>query len=597
MNDSTSETLLEDGGDAELLADRYRLHSRLGEGAMGEVYSAEHVLMRKQVAIKVLRREMSEDEEIVARFHREARAAAALDHPNVCQATDFGQNDEGAFFLVMEYLEGRTLQDLIDSEGCLGAKRALHIARQIAAALEVAHSQGIVHRDLKPENTMLIERQGDPDFVKIMDFGIARLVSGSDDDDEEPATRLTRQGMIYGTPHYMSPEQVAGSDVDARTDLYALGVVLFEMLTGQPPFDGDNIARVMGKHVTEPIPALNARCPEITFAPALEELVGRLLAKDADNRPDSAGEVIAALDALDGRLEAPKTAPSTDDKDPIADITQTMSAVTRETGRKSVQFWKRLPVVERGVILALVAFVFLFTSLVAGGLLLYTFMDDDDRQAEAIEADRQSLLDDELVAAAIEAAKQGSREELDSLIEEHPDDAHLRFLSLQADKEAGRSIDWVKQAQLLFDLDGRYANEPILVEPLVDQLTSANNEEARKLLADHLTSTVRSVVAERARTGTPRATRDAAYKFLEDEGELRNLEDWERVAAEMRQARCPSLSEHLEELVAIGNPEAIPTIEAYQRISTRGCGRSRMRDCIGCIRGDLAPAIRSLQED
>ena len=431
MNDTAQDSSTEEappaGGDvaeAGLLAGRYRLVEPLGEGAMGEVYSAEHVLMQKQVAIKVLRSEMSDDDEIVARFHREARAAAALDHPNVCQATDFGQNDEGAFFLVMEFLRGQTLQEVIDDDGPMNAERALHIARQIADALHVAHEQGIVHRDLKPENIMLIDRQGEPDFVKIMDFGIARLLTGSDGEEADASNRLTRQGMVYGTPHYMSPEQVAGDDVDEGTDIYALGVVLFEMLTGSPPFDGDNIARVMGKHVTQPVPKLEEKCPSADFPDPLEALVARLLAKDRDDRPATATEVVDAIHGLDGQLDAPPSAqtPTAKDSDALTDITQTMSAVTRETSRKSVQLWKGLPPIERGAIVALIGFFIFFGTLIFGGLLLYAFMTDDERQAQAIEDHRQALLEDPEITDAIDAAAGGSRDELEVLLDEHNDD-------------------------------------------------------------------------------------------------------------------------------------------------------------------------------
>src|SRR6516165_11924429 len=195
-----------------VLSERYRIESVLGEGGMGAVYLAQHVLMRKRLAVKVLHPEMTRMPEMVARFEREAMAAAHIEHPNVAAATDFGKLEDGSFFLVLEYVEGTSLRDLI-AKGPLGAERALHIAYQMASALARAHALGIVHRDLKPENVMLVERDGDPNFVKVLDFGIAKvpvgeLASASPASAQGSAPQvLTQMGMVYGTPEYMAPEQ------------------------------------------------------------------------------------------------------------------------------------------------------------------------------------------------------------------------------------------------------------------------------------------------------------------------------------------------------------------------------------------------------
>ncbi len=205
---------------------------------MGAVYQAEHTHMRKRLAVKVLHPEMSRMPEVVARFEREAMAAAHIDHPNVAAATDFGKLDDGSFFLVLEYVEGKSLREVI-TEGRLELGRAMHVTRQIASALGRAHALGIVHRDLKPENVMLVARDGDPDFVKVLDFGIAKVPIGGLIG--EPKTTgptgqvLTQLGMVYGTPEYMAPEQALGQPVDARADLYALGVMTFEMIVGARP--------------------------------------------------------------------------------------------------------------------------------------------------------------------------------------------------------------------------------------------------------------------------------------------------------------------------------------------------------------------------
>ena len=218
-----------------VLAERYRIDALLGEGGMGRVYAAEHVLMRKRLAIKVLHRELTTVPEVVARFEREAMAAANIEHANVAAATDFGKLADGSVFLVLEFVQGKNLRDEI-ATGPFSEARALHVARQIASALGSAHALNIVHRDLKPENVMLVDRGGDPDFVKVLDFGIAKVPIG--EVDRAPTaktaarTPITKAGMVFGTPEYMAPEQALGQTVDGRADLYALGVILFEMLAG-----------------------------------------------------------------------------------------------------------------------------------------------------------------------------------------------------------------------------------------------------------------------------------------------------------------------------------------------------------------------------
>jgi serine/threonine-protein kinase len=284
-----------------MLSGRYLIERLIGEGGMGAVYQAEHTHMRKRMAVKVLHAEMSRLPEVVARFEREAMAAAHIDHPNVAAATDFGKLEDGSFFLVLEYVEGKSLRDLL-AEGRVELGRAVHIARQIASALARAHVPlGIVHRDLKPENIMLVSRDGDPDFVKVLDFGIAKVPVG----ELGGATKgqaLTQLGMVYGTPEYMAPEQALGQAVDPRADLYALGVMLFEMITGKRPYDHESKVTLLGMHVTAPIPRMSDRAPDAGIPPELDAIVTRMLAKDSADRYADAKELIDALDQAAAQL-------------------------------------------------------------------------------------------------------------------------------------------------------------------------------------------------------------------------------------------------------------------------------------------------------
>jgi eukaryotic-like serine/threonine-protein kinase len=298
------------GGAASLIgtviSGRYRIDSILGEGGMGIVYAGEHALMRKRVAIKVLHPEMSRIPDMVARFEREAMAAGHIDHPNIAAATDFGQLPDGSFFLALEFVEGENLREVI-SRGRMPVARALHIGEQIVSALSRAHSLGVVHRDLKPDNVMLVVKGSDHDFVKILDFGIAKvpiheLGAAPPPSAAEPTPPttvppkvLTQIGMIYGTPEYMAPEQALGQPVDGRADLYAVGVLLFEMLTGRRPYEHANMAMLLGQHVAAPIPAMVDKAPDVAIPSAIEAVVRRLLAKDAAQRFQTADELAEAL--------------------------------------------------------------------------------------------------------------------------------------------------------------------------------------------------------------------------------------------------------------------------------------------------------------
>lgn len=279
------------------ISDRYRIERLLGEGGMGAVYQAEHTLMRKRMAIKVLHPEMIRLPEVVARFEREAMAAAHIDHPHVVTATDFGKLEDGSFFLALEFVEGKSLREVI-AAGRLELGQALHIARQMASALSRAHSLKIVHRDLKPENVMLVVRDADPNFVKVLDFGIAKVQIGelgTNDRAGPEQNLLTQAGMVYGTPEYMAPEQALGQPVDARADLYALGVIMYEMLTGHRPFEADSKVALLGMQVTAPVPPMVMKCADCNVPPEVEALVRRLLAKEADDRIADAKEVIDNL--------------------------------------------------------------------------------------------------------------------------------------------------------------------------------------------------------------------------------------------------------------------------------------------------------------
>jgi serine/threonine-protein kinase len=284
-----------------VIADRYRIVSVIAKGGMGKVYRGEHVHMRNQVAIKLLKADTEDLPQLVARFERESIVGAHARHENVGMATDFGRDQDGSYYLVMEYIDGVTLRSVID-RGPLPEARALDIALQIAHGLDAIHELDIVHRDLNPRNVMLAE----DDLVKLIDFGFARVplqnFEGSDD-----TMSITTMGEVFGTVGFIAPEAVHGMvAVDEPADLYALGVILYEMLTGQHPFDAKGHKQLFRAHTQDEPPPPSSRVPRAAIHPAIEKIIMRLLEKDPRDRYRSAIEVADALEAVMDELERPK---------------------------------------------------------------------------------------------------------------------------------------------------------------------------------------------------------------------------------------------------------------------------------------------------
>ena len=276
-----------------VLSDRYRIEERIAMGGMGSVYLATDERLDRRVALKVLKDELADDERFVERFRREARAAGALSHPNIAGVFDFGQHDQ-RYYMVMELAEGRDLARLLREEGPLSPERSSHIASQIAQALEHAHAAGVVHRDIKPPNVII----GEADRVKVTDFGIARAIGES---------TLTATGSVLGTAHYISPEQAGGGEVGPVADIYALGIVLYEMLTGSLPFTGDSALAVAMRHVSDDVPPPSGLNPDVPAA--LDAVVAKATTKDPRDRFASARQMVEALGtALGSTAEVAPTA-------------------------------------------------------------------------------------------------------------------------------------------------------------------------------------------------------------------------------------------------------------------------------------------------
>jgi serine/threonine-protein kinase len=334
-----------------VIADRYRIRRLIGRGGMGVVYEVEHVHIGKVMAMKLLHGELARDKNTQKRFQREAEAASRLSHPNTVQVFDFGRS-EGMMYLVMEYLEGRDLGQLLREEGALEFERAARIVAQVCASVGEAHAQGIVHRDLKPENVMILpEREGRAEVAKVLDFGLAKLR------DHSGGMTVTRAGAIVGTPYYMPPEQIRGEDVDARGDVYALGAMLYKACTGVPPFVANTPMGVLTKHLTEELVPPSSRVRGKPLPIEADAIIGRAMQKDPRARQESAEELRRELLAYLASIGHAVSDPSLSS----IPVGPKAGAPTSVATRRDVDLYeKRLR--RRGI------FTYLFVAILVAGL-------------------------------------------------------------------------------------------------------------------------------------------------------------------------------------------------------------------------------------
>jgi serine/threonine-protein kinase len=337
-----------------VLDGRYRISERLGEGGMGAVFVAEHLSLHKAVALKVIRAELAGNGEVAARFAREAMATAQFEHPHVASAIDYGTLEEGGAYLVMQLVRGRSLRDMLDAVGQIAWPRACELMAQVADALSAARAAGIVHRDLKPENILVETREDGSELVKILDFGIAHVAprkTAAAPEAAAPTRELTRVGTVMGTPGYMAPEQAVGDRIDHRTDLYALGVVLWECISGKCLWDGADVTTIIARQMREDVPLLRTTLADPSLPRELDALVQSLCARPADARPENAATVRDELRAIVHRHAA---------------STSSLGRALLHTLQRGVLRFGQLPARERGLVIAvcgvLVLGVFAFGS-------------------------------------------------------------------------------------------------------------------------------------------------------------------------------------------------------------------------------------------
>jgi len=332
-----------------VIAERYHVLEKLGEGGMGQVYLAEHVKMGRRSAVKVMNASMAHDANAIGRFNREASNASRIDHPNVAAIYDFGETPDGLVYLAMQYVEGKTLTQIMQAEGPMPPARAAEIIRQAAEGLDAAHDLGIVHRDLKPDNIMVAKDRDGLDCVKVVDFGIAKAAGST-------AQKVTRTGIVVGTPEYMSPEQIAGEEVDARSDLYSLALVAFNLITGDLPFPAESTQTSMVMRLTERARSLAEVRPDIAWPAELQAVMSRALERQPDRRYATTREFGRALQAaVAGMAPIASAAPRTTEMSaPTAVISTAETTAAPTTRPVPAPPDKRQVMIAAGVLGALV---------------------------------------------------------------------------------------------------------------------------------------------------------------------------------------------------------------------------------------------------
>jgi eukaryotic-like serine/threonine-protein kinase len=556
--------------------DRYRVVSRLGVGGMGAVYRAEHTMIRKDLAIKVLLPELGGKEEFARRFEREAESASRLQHPNIITVTDFGRTKEGSLFLAMEFLAGESLSSVIKA-GPAPRARALHIIRQILRGLEHAHAAGIVHRDLKPDNIMLVERDGQDDVVKILDFGIAKVT--------EPltgrgvgVTALTQAGMIFGTPEYLSPEQALAEVVDPRADIYAAGVILYEMLAGRKPFESVDKVKLISMHLAHAPPRLREANPSVDVPVALEQVVLQALEKSRENRFLTATAFLQALD----------------DAEALADVAAEPAPIGMPAPVGALDRLGRFLSGGRALALALAVVAVVSVSFYVRGSRRRALVSAPSRPAPPPPglADRLKKIEGALEDGNTAQARLALEQELS----ERPRDARVRYMLGRVAFAEGKHAEALAQYREAIGLDAGFRGDPVLLEHVGQALGEARNAEgALDLAIDKIGAPAADLLVKVANESPELARRQRAAAALDEMGKGDKVDRVGLAMLQLKRAHgCEEKKMLVEKLRDLGDPRALPALRDLRGRSIGGLfrlGGANTR----CMKKELPAAIKDLE--
>jgi len=557
-----------------VLGDRYRIGKRLGEGGMGMVYTGEHILMKKQVAIKLLHQDLGLVDDAVKRFEREAQSASRLSHPGIVGVTDFGRTENGVLYLVMEYVAGRALADVIRGRA-VPLERALHLTRLILRGLAHAHDAGIVHRDLKPANIMVIERPGASDTVKILDFGIAKMTDPADNQE----VALTRGGMIFGTPSYMSPEQAAGDTVDARSDLYSCGVILFEMLTGRKPFIADDLVKLMAMQVTAPPPRFSEVAPQLRIPAAVEAAVMRALAKSRDERFASALEFLDALDAAE--TPAPVSLPV---GQLTTQFTTTFKMLSVRVRQGAMGIWHDRH--RRNIAGGILAVVLTLTAVTG-------LFGESDPVPEPVQAELQKPMQEVEAKLAAGDLKE-ARALLMQQLSKHPESARIHFHLGTIAFVENRPDEGLQHYGKALELDPGLRGDAALIMNLRSLLQDRTRaESALGFMIDHVGKPARSTLIELASKDKRPTIRRRAREACDALGCSGKVDRVSSLALDLEQAK--TCDEKREAVVALGDTGQEAAIEPLKKARRSGGALGKFFGLGNeCVRKDIKEALEKL---
>ncbi|HET6283582.1 MAG TPA: protein kinase [Polyangia bacterium] len=563
-----------------VVGDRYRIVSRIGVGGMGAVYRAEHTMMRRDLAVKVLLSELGGQQEFARRFEREAESASRLTHPNIINVTDFGRAPNGSLFLAMEFLAGESLSSLI-SQGPLPRDRALAIVRQMLRGLDHAHGAGVVHRDLKPDNIMLVERDGQSDVVKILDFGIAKVT--------EPTsghTALTQAGVIFGTPEYLSPEQALGEPVDARADVYATGVILYEMLAGRRPFESEDKVKIISMHLAHAPPRIREINPTVDIPPALEQVVLQALEKHREHRFASATAFLQALD--ESELGAEPQLP--------LEIGATIPHLTAlPLGRMRALVNRH----RRGSVAAAVA-----VGAICLGLGVFAVRASRSGNAALRGQPAQPVAPTPEVASRLKKVETlleagntvGARLSLERDLGERPRDARIRYMLGRVAFAENRHGEALADYREAIQLDAGFRGDAVLLDHLETALAEPRYADAALDLAvDRIGAPAVKLLEKVANESSDATRRLRAASALDDMGQGDRVDRVSLAMLQLKKASsCEERKVYVEKLRDLGDARALPALK-----SLRGRVFGRLIRVGGsntsCMKKELVAAIKALE--
>ena len=596
----------------DVLDGRYRITGVLGSGGMGCVYLAEHIAIRRPLALKLLHPEVEGIDGISERFQREAFAIGRVDHPNCVNVSDFGQLGDGTLYMVLEVLDGVPLFDLLDTKRYLGWKRSLHIARHVLSALAYAHDAGIVHRDVKPENVILVEQDGDRDFAKILDFGIAKLFDDAHVEAGSPG--LTQLGVTIGTPTYIAPEQAFGQPVDSRADLYSLSVMLFEMITGVPPFEAEEVVTLLTMHATAEVPRFREVAPRVRVPGEVEAMIRRGLEKKREDRIQTATKYIAQIDEA---LNRESLAPELTSLSAVPDVPDRLSWV--EDVRAKAQDVRRTlaPVVARavtevqaipkrrsrkeilgvgtGVVALLAVLLVAFGSSGPDYLPTRTHLPlVSPKHGPEAETAAGMLEQGQPKEAAAYLRSQGSK------VRKEP---YAQLVLGHAHASAQRNVEALQAYDRAIALEQSLSRDKLLRTNL-DLMLGKTDHRVIDAALDLLGALVREAndgdaeeqLVRMASSDKNLHTRQRAMAVADEAGLGDQIERFNSYMLDLKQGnRCPDRKDAVAKLRALGDKRAIPALrQAQSRTRTEGLFK-RKTNANSCLRTDAEEAVQYLE--